>query len=150
MKNWKTLIFTTSLAASLLTTTTIASADTVKIYDANSSATQIVPKKTLNYQYATQGSLTQFLMTHLQYKSYVQSYAVSKDEKTVVLSFKKSIMNSKHVQGSTGGQIFTDRIAMTFFKNMPKLTKLQLRIEGKSVSLDHVNFSGTLTRQQYR
>lgn len=148
MKKWVQTICATSFAVSLFTPM-YAHADSVTIYAPNKQATTVVKEKSVDYFYRKNGSLTVFLMKQLAYKSYLESYAVSRSERTVILSFDARIANSQLVQGSTGGQLFTDRIAVTLFNNMPKLERIQLRLNGKPISLDHVNFSGTITRQQY-
>lgn len=149
MKKWTAFVCAASFAISILLPTE-AYAQPVTIYAPNQQATALVKEKTVNYTYRQDGSLTLFLMNHLKYKSYVKNYAVSQDERKVILSFYPNIAKSQLIQGSTGGQMFTDRIAVTLFKNMPKLQRVQLRLNGKAVSLDHVNFSGSLTRQQYK
>ena len=94
----------------------------------------------LAYSYAKDGSLTQFLLTNLEYMAYVKDYAVSQDEKTVTINFKDSVMKTNIFQGSTGADYSVDAIGKTFFQNMPKLETLQLRKEGKKQEMDHMRF----------
>jgi len=148
MKKWVQAICASSFAVSLFIPI-YAHAQPVTIYAPNQQATTVVKEKNVDYVYRKNGSLTVFLMKELAYKPYLKNYAVSKSERTVILSFDARIADSQLVQGSTGGQLFSDRIAVTFFNNMPKLERIQLRLDGKPISLDHVNFSGTMTRQQY-
>lgn len=94
----------------------------------------------LSYSYKKDGSLTQFLLTKLEYMPYVKDYAVSQDEKTVTINFKEDVMKTNIFQGSTGADYSVDTIGKTFFENMPKLETLQLRKEGKKEEMDHMRF----------
>lgn len=94
----------------------------------------------LDYSYQKDGSLTQFLLTKLEYMPYVKDYAVSQDEKTVTINFKEEVMNTNIFQGSTGAAYSVDAIGKTFFKNMPKLETLKLRKEGEKQEMDHMRF----------
>lgn len=150
MKKWTKPLIAMMIALPLMTAPLSAhAAQQVTIYAPNKMATKLVVEHKTPYSYAKDGSMTKFLMHELAYKHYVKSYAVSKSEKTITLNFKSSLATSQVVQGSTGGQFFTDRIAVTFFKNMPKLQTIYFRLDDKKTSLDHVNFM-SIHRSDYK
>lgn len=150
MKKWTKPLITAMIALPLMTAPLTAhAAEQVTVYAPNKMATKLVVEHKAPYSYAKNGSMTKFLMHELNYTRYVKGYAVSKSEKTITLNFKSSLASSPVVQGSTGGQFFTDRIAATFFKNMPKLQTIYFRLDGKKTSLDHVNFM-SIHRSEYK
>lgn len=132
MKKWTKPFIATMIALPLMTAPFAAHASQqITIYAPNKMATKLVVEHKSPYSYAKNGSMTKFLMHELHYTHYIKGYAVSKSEKTITLNFKSSLATSQVVQGSTGGQFFTDRIAVTFFKNMPKLQTIYFRLDGK-------------------
>jgi len=150
MKKWTKPFIATMIALPLMTAPLAAHASQqLTIYAPNKMATKLVVEHKSPYSYAKNGSMTKFLMHELHYTHYVKGYAVSKSEKTITLNFKSSLATSQVVQGSTGGQFFTDRIAVTFFKNIPKLQTIYFRLDGKKTSLDHVNFTN-IQRSDYK
>ncbi|MBM7699104.1 hypothetical protein [Kurthia huakuii] len=150
MKKWTKPIIAMMMALPLMTAPLAAHAEQqVIVYAPNKTATKLVVEHKAPYSYHEDGLLTKFLMHELGYTRYLKSYAVSHSEKSVTLNFKSTLANSQVVQGSTGGQFFTDRIAVTFFKNMPRLQTIDFRLNGKKTSLDHVNFM-SVKRSDYK
>lgn len=114
----------------------------VTLYNDFSTTDDSVSKgQELSYVYKRDGSLTRFLLTNLGYNQYVKSYSVSKDEKTVMLDFKQSVMKTQLFQGSSGAKQTRDAIGKTFFANMPKLKTLQFRLNAQQEEWDHMNFT---------
>lgn len=141
MKKWTKPIMAMMMALPLMTAPLAAHGEQqVMVYAPNNTATKLVVQHKASYSYHEDGSLTKFLMHELGYMRYLKNYAVSYSEKNITLNFKSPLATSQIVQGSTGGQFFIDRTAVTFFKNMPRLQTIDFRLDGQKTSLDHVNF----------
>lgn len=119
----------------------------VVIYGGDANFESIEATSTVDYSYSNDGNITQFLIDKLDLSSYYKDHKVSADETTITLDFKEDITFSQNVQGSAGASIFSDSITTTFFKNIPDLQSLELRVNGEEKELDHTTlFMGTITR----
>ena len=120
----------------------------VNIYVPDANAEKIELKETIQYS-NSEGPLPEFILEKLNLMDYYNSHQVSADEKTITIDFKEALQTSNLVQGSAGGAMFAGQIYASFFESMDKLESIQLRIEGKEVDLDHLSFSGAVTREDY-
>ena len=121
----------------------------VKIYVSDANAEAVELGETITHSLQKDGPLTKFIIDKLALTEYYNSHVVSADEKTITLDFKESIATSSLVQGSAGGGILAGQIYASFFNTLPELENLQLRIEGNEKELDHISFSGTVTREDF-
>lgn len=120
----------------------------VYIYESDAQATTIQLRETLDHTFTKDGPITKYILNELGLMDYYNNHTVSADEKTIVLDFKKDILTSNLVQGSAGGHMFISIIEGSFFKSIPTLETLKLRVEGEEVELDHVMFAEETTREE--
>lgn len=125
-----------------------AAVEQIVIFGGDANSENIVATSTVDYSYAKNGGITEFLIDQLGLSDYYNKHTVSGDETKITLDFKEDITISEHVQGSAGASIFSDALIVTFFKNIPTLETLQLRVDGKEQQLDHTAlFTGEITRE---
>lgn len=125
-----------------------ATVEQIVIYGGDANGENIIATSTVDYSYAKNGGITEFLVEQLGLSGYYNKHTVSSDETKIILDFKEDITISEHVQGSSGASIFSDALAVTFFKNIPSLQTLQVRVDGKEQQLDHTAiFTGEITRE---
>ena len=121
----------------------------VKIYVPDANFENVVLGETKSHSLKNDGPLTKYIIHQLGLAEYYNTHTVSADEKTITLDFKESLTSSDLVQGSAGGWMLSGQIYASFFKTLPTLENLQLRIDGQEKDLDHISFSGVVTRENF-
>ncbi|OCS87088.1 hypothetical protein [Caryophanon tenue] len=119
------------------------------LYQGNANADGLIASQAVDYSYKENGSITKYIIDQLGYTTYYASHNVSADETTITINFNDSILSSPVIQGSAGGLMFQDSLLASLFQNIPTLQNVNLRVNGEKMELDHVNFSGTHTREAF-
>lgn len=119
------------------------------LYQGNANADGLIAQQAVDYSYKENGSITKYIIDQLGYTTYYASHNVSADEATITINFNDSILSSPVIQGSAGGLMFQDSLLASLFQNIPTLQNVNLRVNGEKMELDHVNFSGTHTREAF-
>ena len=119
------------------------------LYQGNANADGLIAQQAVDYSYKENGSITKYIIDQLGYTTYYASHHVSADETTITISFNDSILSSPVIQGSAGGLMFQDSLLASLFQNIPTLQNVNLRVNGEKMELDHVDFSGTHTREAF-
>ena len=122
----------------------------VKIFKADENAENIVLSETTPYSFAEQGPVTKVILNQLNLMDYYKNHTVSGDEKTIMIDFKEELLATNLVQGSAGAWIFAGEIYASFFNTVPTLENIELRVNGKEVVMDHISFTGTVTREDFQ
>ena len=111
-----------------------ASDDSVVIYDMNDE--QFMTTR-VDYSYATEGSQTKKILMTLYdryYTTYFNDYAVSKDEKKVILDLNGQGMLENNFVYTNENYL---EIITSLFTNFPKLELIQFKVDGQVTELDH-------------
>lgn len=120
---------------------TIAHEQKVVLYNNMSEdATGALPGDYVVYHINDEQSLSQFILEKLEMSSYIQESRLSEDGTVATINFKGEVMQTNIFQGSAGAAYSVDMIGKTFFKNIPTLEKLKLRIDGQKEEMDHMRF----------
>lgn len=115
-----------------------ATDDSIVIYDMNDE--QFITTR-VDYSYATEGSQTKKILMTLYdryYTTYFNNYAVSKDEKKIILDFNGQGMLENNFVYTNENYV---EIITSLFTNFPKLETIQFKVDGQVTELD--NFTET-------
>ena len=115
-----------------------ATDDSIVIYDMNDE--QFITTR-VDYSYAAEGSQTKKILMTLYYRyytTYVNNYAVSKDEKKIILDFNGQGMLENNFVYTNENYV---EIITSLFANFPKLETIQFKVDGQVTELD--NFTET-------
>lgn len=111
-----------------------ATDDSIVIYDMNDE--QFITTR-VDYSYATEGSQTKKILMTLYdryYTTYFNNYAVSKDEKKVILDLNGQGMLENNFAYTNENYV---EIITSLFTNFPKLETIQFKVDGQVTELDH-------------
>lgn len=115
-----------------------ATDDSIVIYDMNDE--QFITTR-VDYSYAAEGSQTKKILMTLYdryYTTYFNNYAVSKDEKKIILDFNGQGMLENNFVYTNENYV---EIITSLFANFPKLETIQFKVDGQVTELD--NFTET-------
>lgn len=115
-----------------------ATDDSIVIYDMNDG--QFITTR-VDYSYAAEGSQTKKILMTLYdryYTTYFNNYAVSKDEKKIILDFNGQGMLENNFVYTNENYV---EIITSLFANFPKLETIQFKVDGQVTELD--NFTET-------
>lgn len=115
-----------------------ATDDSIVIYDMNDE--QFITTR-VDYSYAAEGSQTKKILMTLYdryYTTYFNNYAVSKDEKKIILDFNGQGMLENNFVYTNENYV---EIITSLFTNFPKLETIQFKVDGQVTELD--NFTET-------
>lgn len=115
-----------------------ATDDSIVIYDMNDE--QFITTR-VDYSYAGEGSQTKKILMTLYdryYTTYFNNYAVSKDEKKIILDFNGQGMLENNFVYTNENYV---EIITSLFANFPKLETIQFKVDGQVTELD--NFTET-------
>jgi len=115
-----------------------ATDDSIVIYDMNDE--QFITTR-VDYSYAAEGSQTKKILMTLYdryYTTYFNNYAVSKDEKKIILDFNGQGMLENNFVYTNENYV---EIITSLFANFPKLETIKFKVDGQVTELD--NFTET-------
>lgn len=121
-----------------------ANDDSFVLYDAMDTEFMV---KRIDYSYKENGPQVKMILLNLYdqyYNTYFNSYAISKDEKTITLDLKESGLTKNNFGASSENNI---ELLTSLFVNFPKTETIQFKVDGEQAELD--NFT-TTTRSEWK
>lgn len=114
------------------------------LYASDAEAINIEPYE-LTYT-GSKDELVRYIFEEVEsFETNLNEYKFENDGKTLVLDIDDTIFN---VQGSTGGTMYANTIAQSYFENFPTLQEVMFTYNGSTEPvLDHLNIGQPYTRE---